>query len=262
MCSKSEGFHLVELPDGKTVGRFEVLERVGTPHAVTARRGFDVNLPQADPAASADGLARSLGLSGAAWLEQAHGLQVLTAGSPGLAGSGDALITDAPSLGLVGSSADCPLVLVASAAGSAVGMFHAGWRGIAAGMPGELVGSLVDRFGTDTAGIVACICPSAGPCCYEVGQDVHAAVVARLGPRAESLFAVRDDRIYFDMWSAIRAALVEAGLSDGHVHTAGVCTICHNETFPSYRTEGERAGRFQAIIARKEQAKWHSTDLA
>lgn len=255
MCSKGGGFHLVELPDGKTVGRFEVLERLGTPHAVTARRGFDVGLPQADPAAAADGLARLLGLSGAAWLEQVHGLQVLAAGSAGLAGDGDALITDASSLGLVGSSADCPLVLVAAAAGEAVGMFHAGWRGIAAGMPGELVGCLVDRFGTDTAGVVACICPSAGPCCYEVGQDVHAAVVGGLGPRAEALFAVREGNIYFDMWSAIRAALVEAGLSDGHVHTAGVCTICHSETFPSYRAEGGRAGRFQAIIARKEQAK-------
>jgi len=255
MCSESGAFHLVELPDGKTVGRFEVLERLGTPHAVTSRRGFNVNLPQADPAAAAEELVSLLGLGGAAWLEQVHGPQVLTAGGPGLAGSGDALITDVPSLGLVGSSADCPLVLVTAAAGAAAGMFHAGWRGIAAGMPGELAGCLVDRFAADAAGIVACICPSAGPCCYEVGQDVHAAVVARLGPRAESLFAVRDDRIYFDMWHAIRAALVEAGLSDGHIHTAGVCTICHNETFPSHRAEGERSGRFQAVIASKEKTK-------
>jgi len=252
MCNENGGFHLVELSGGKTVGRFEVLERSGTPHAVTARRGFDVSLPQADPSAAADGLARLLGLSGAAWLEQAHGAQVLTAGGPGLAGSGDGLITGASSLGLIGSSADCPLVLVTAPAGAAVGMFHAGWRGIAAGVPGELVGCLVDRFAADTAGIVACICPSAGPCCYEVGQDVHAAIVGGLGPRAEALFEVRGGNIYFDMWSAIRAALVEAGLSNGHVHTAGVCTICHSETFPSYRAEGERAGRFQAIIARKE----------
>jgi YfiH family protein len=252
MCSDAGGFHLTVSSDGATVGRFDALVELGRSHAVTTRRGFDVALAQADPGAAADALGRSLTLGGAAWLNQVHGARVIEVHSPGAAGDGDGIVTDTEALGLVGRSADCPLVLVADKAGEAVGMFHAGWRGCAGGIAGELISRLARRFGTDASGLVACICPSAGPCCYEVGRDVYEAVLTGMGAEAARLFDRRGERLYFDMAAAIRYQLIGAGVGEENVHQGDLCTMCRNDLFPSYRLEGERAGRFGAIIAKKQ----------
>ena len=60
-----------------------------------------------------------------------------------------------------------------SAADGAVAMVHAGWRGLAAGVLEEGVRA-VRELGGD-GDLVAVIGPGAGPCCYEVGEEVHAA---------------------------------------------------------------------------------------
>jgi purine-nucleoside/S-methyl-5'-thioadenosine phosphorylase / adenosine deaminase len=126
--------------------------------------------------------------------------------------------------------ADCvPVVLGAR---GAVAALHAGWRGLAAGVLEEGVRALRDVGGSGEAR--ALIGPCAGPCCYEVGEEVHAAFggVHRRG-RAIDLRAVARER------------LLAAGV--GHVEDVPGCTICE-ERFFSHRREGSRAGR-QAALA-------------
>ena len=53
-------------------------------------------------------------------------------------------------------------------------MVHAGWRGLAAGVLEEGVLALRELGGEGD--IAAIIGPGAGPCCYEVGEEVHARV--------------------------------------------------------------------------------------
>jgi copper oxidase (laccase) domain-containing protein len=100
-----------------------------------------------------------------------------------------------------------------------------------------------------------------------VGPDVLAAARETLGPGAERFFhrrtpemwvsqgldpayGLRDGKMYFDLWQANRAQLLEAGLSEENIHVAGVCTMTRNDLFPSYRLEGASAGRFAAVIAK------------
>ena len=128
------GFYFDQLPDGATIGRFGVLDTLGLVHGVTTLKGFDTAQAATDPSGAAMSFAGALGLGGAAWLEQVHGAESIIVDSPGAAGSADGLITETPGLALVGRSADCPLVLVADTGGGAVGMFHAGWRGVTGGM--------------------------------------------------------------------------------------------------------------------------------
>jgi YfiH family protein len=72
-------------------------------------------------------------------------------------------------------TADCiPVVLGAE---GAVAALHAGWRGLAAGVLDEGVVALRDVGGRGE--IVAIVGPCAGACCYEVGEEVHAAFRAR-----------------------------------------------------------------------------------
>jgi polyphenol oxidase len=82
--------------------------------------------------------------------------------------------------------------------------------------------------------LVAVIGPCAGPCCYEVGEEVHAAFAGahRSGRR-------------IDLRAIARERLRAAGVRE--VRQLDACTIC-DERYFSHRREGPRAGR-QAGLA-------------
>jgi len=246
------GFHFEDRDAGWRVGVFDALAGLDlVAHAVTTRFGPDVPSEAADADPAADLIARALGLEGLAYSRQVHGRAVLDVHDAGLAGPGDALITNRASLGLMGRSADCPIILLADPVSGVVGMAHASWRGTVRWIAAKLVAAMAARYRMDLSRTVGCICPSAGPCCYEVGPDVLEAARTHMGPDAEQFFPVRDGKRCFDLWSANVHQLVRAGLSRSNVHVAGVCTICRNDLFPSFRVEGAAAGRFAAVIARR-----------
>jgi hypothetical protein len=258
------GFRLEQLANGWQVGRFAALEAIGVAHCVTTRQGPDGQQVRHDPATAARDIAQILGLSKAAFLEQVHGGAVLVCAKEGCAGCADGLVTAASGLALLGKSADCPLILIADRHHRAVGFAHASWRATVAGITPAVVRRMVE-LGCKSSDLVACICPSAGPCCYEVGAEVRAAALGGIGPHAASFFrlaqrprlgpgtaqaAAGGARIHFDLWRANACALARAGLAAGAIHVAGICTMCRNDLFPSHRREGASAGRFAAVIGR------------
>ncbi|MGN6371700.1 MAG: polyphenol oxidase family protein [Solirubrobacteraceae bacterium] len=143
----------------------------------------------------------------------------------------DGHAVSAPRIAAMVLVADCvPVVL---AARGAVAALHAGWRGLAAGVLEEGMRALRDVGGEGP--VTAVVGPCAGACCYEVGEEVHAA----LGQVAPS----GDRRI--DLRAVARQRLIDAGAV--RVDDVHACTIC-DERFFSHRREGERAGR-QAALA-------------
>jgi YfiH family protein len=127
-------------------------------------------------------------------------------------------------------TADCiPVVLGAP---GAVAALHAGWRGLAAGVLEEGMRALRDVGGQGD--VVAVVGPCAGACCYEVGEEVHAAFGG----------AHRDGRL-IDLRAIAHERLLGAGVA--RVRHMRACTIC-DERFFSHRREGARAGR-QAGLA-------------
>src|SRR5438874_7512471 len=95
-------------------------------------------------------------------------------------GEADGQVTALPAVGVMVLTADC--LPVALGAPDAVAMLHAGWRGLAAGILEEGVAALRELAGEQE--LHAVIGPGAGPCCYEVGAEVHAALggTPRRGP--------------------------------------------------------------------------------
>ena len=149
----------------------------------------------------------------------------------------DGQATGARGIGLAMLAADCLPIAVASEGG--VAMLHAGWRGLAAGVIEEGVGALRALDGHKT--VHAAIGPGAGPCCYEVGEEVHAAFADRW-PDSR-----RGDNL--DLKAIARAQLVEAGA--GVVHDAGLCTICSDPSlFFSHRRDRGITGRQAGIVWR------------
>ncbi len=141
----------------------------------------------------------------------------------------DGQATSVRGLAVMVVTADC--LPVAVAGDGVVAMLHAGWRGLAAGVLEQGVLAVRDLAGPGP--LAAVIGPGAGPCCYEVGVEVHEALsVSRGGPT-------------IDLPAVARSRLVAAGVKD--IRTVGTCTIC-SPRFYSHRREGALAGR-QAGIA-------------
>ena len=189
-------------------------------------------------------LVTAAGLQEGAWVQQVHGGQVLRAEQPGYLGEADAVWTTKLGLGVVGRSADCPLILVAGP--GCWGFAHASWRSTVAGITGSLLQEM-KQAGLQADLAVAVICPSAGPCCYEVGPEVQAEAEAQLGPGVAEFFPSLGTRPAFDLWRANRAVLETCGVPARQIFVAGVCTICGGEDYPSHRRQQGQAGRFAAI---------------
>jgi YfiH family protein len=129
-----------------------------------------------------------------------------------------------------------PLVLVADclpvalSSGDGVAMLHAGWRGLAGGILERGVAIL---RGLGARGeLHAAIGPGAGPCCYEAGEEVHAAIGHSVGRNV-------------DLKAAATERLKVAGVVT--VEDVGVCTI-HDERYFSHRRSGGVTGRQAGVV--------------
>jgi YfiH family protein len=166
---------------------------------------------------------------------QVHGAHVRRVGTaPPVAGDppgpaeADGQATALPGIAPIVLVADClPVALVAP---QAIAMLHAGWRGLAAGVLEEGLAAVRALGARD--GVVAAIGPGIGPCCYEVGPEVHEAL-GTSGPTAD-LKAVAAERL--------------RGAGVGEVHDVGLCTACDPEQFFSHRRDAGVTGR-QAGLA-------------
>lgn len=148
-----------------------------------------------------------------ATVSQVHGARVRKVSEGGDHGDADALWTTERSLTLAVFTADClGIVLHADAA---VGVVHAGWRGLVAG---TIQNSINDMAAAGHPVRAAAIGPSIGPCCFEVGADVQALFDTELekttwGTTSVNLWDV-GRRILgpeIDVWSSNQCTRCDAG---------------------------------------------------
>jgi purine-nucleoside/S-methyl-5'-thioadenosine phosphorylase / adenosine deaminase len=184
------------------------------------------------------------------------------------AGAADTIISNDPGLALAIQVADCVPLLLADRRTGAVAAAHAGWRGLAAGVPALAVAALAREFDSQASDLVAAAGPSVGACCYEVGTDVYRRFeeaafsrgqlarwflpFARPSARNRSFPGLvrdpRPGRWYFDGIASVCDQLEACGLLRANIHVAGLCTASHPEIFCSYRRDGAPAGRMVAAI--------------
>jgi polyphenol oxidase len=175
------------------------------------------------------------------WLRQTHGADVVVVDRPGAeaGATADAAVTTVPGAAVAVHTADCvPIVLLGR---DAVGVVHAGWRGLAAGVVEAAVATM-DRVAPTGTGVRAVI----GPCirveCYEFGPDDLDRVAAVLGDAVRGRTAAGAPAL--DLTVAAVAALRRGGVVQ--VDDDGSCTACDPRWF-SHRARGD-TGR-QAAVA-------------
>ena len=178
---------------------------------------------------------------GATMAWQRHGATVTRARPRGIVTPGtvydhcDGLWSDEPGRAMLLLTADCIPIALARRGDEApaVGILHAGWRGLLAG----LVATGVRALGVP--GLTAAIGPSIGPCCYDVGEEVATPFREAFGDDV-----VRDGRL--DLWTSAERALRAAGCA--HVDRFDICTSCDAARFFSHRRDHGKTGR-QGVIA-------------
>ena len=184
--------------------------------------------------------------------------------------AGDGIVTDTPGLLVAVQTADCLPIILVDRKRSAVGVFHAGWRGTAKRIVEKGVGEMRKHFESDPRDLVAAIGPGVQGCCYEVGEEVRAKFEAQFA-YAGSLFRqvkesdpVREKypllfltarapghgelpvKLFLDLVEANRRQLLDAGVMAKNIEAVGPCTACHTELLFSFRAEKGITGRMMA----------------
>lgn len=253
-----------EWRDGILLYRFaDLQEAAGVRHGILTRIGgvsrgayATLNLGHTvgdDLAAVEENHRRALGIFGlqphrVVSPYQVHGARVGLVGRAHLGTvqpATDALVTQEAGVPLLMRFGDCAPVLLFDPVRRAIGMAHAGWRGIVAGSVTATVRAMEQRLGCCPADIWAGIGPTIGHCCYEVRAEVADAVEAAC-PAGAHVVHRFDGHIHVDLPAAVRAQLRACGVE--RIEEAGLCTACRVDEFFSHRAENGRTGRFGILL--------------
>lgn len=144
-------------------------------------------------------------------------------------------------------TADCVPILFADARGRAIGAVHAGWKGTASRIAGEMVARFKD-FDIPPHDLRVAIGPSIGPDDFEIGPDVVLALETAFPNPGHAIRPGNDDRSYADLWAFNRRALMEAGVPEANIDIIGHSTVTDARFFSHRRDKGV-TGRQAGVIA-------------
>lgn len=181
------------------------------------------------------------------WLEQVHGSDHVWVEQSAGPLRADAALSCSPGVVCAVMVADCLPVYLCDDAGTAVGIVHAGWRGLSAG----IVEKSVAAMPIDPGRIMAWLGPAIGPAHFEVGDEVrtifidHDPYAAQAFKPAENPLTQPLQKWYADIFQLVRLRLMNAGVH--RIYGGGICTYSDPVRFFSYRRDGS-TGRMAALI--------------
>jgi len=243
--------------------RFESLARGGLVHEVFTRLGGNSSPPfdtlnvghrvGDDPEAVVANHARiyahlSLGADQVATPRQVHSNRVAAVAVEDTGNklpNTDGLVTNIPGVALLLRFADCQPILLYDPVVHALGLIHAGWRGIAQAIARRAVETMHETFGSRPQDLIAGLGPAIGPCCYTVGHNVASAMGYAL-PDWNQAMRQEEEGWRLDLSAANAQQLEAAGVHS--IERAQLCTACHNDIFFSHRADKGQTGRF-AVVA-------------
>lgn len=170
----------------------------------------------------------------------------------------DGLITDKDGITLCTTSADCTSLLFYDPIKKVIGNVHSGWRGTIQKIGQKAVLKMIEEYHCKPEDIICCICPHIRKCHFEVDEDVahlFEKEFAYMENRKQMIQSGRKvgnvQKYYIDTtWLNIQM-LQEIGLQEKNIIDSGICTVCEEKKFYSYRVEKEQSGRNAAIITLK-----------
>lgn len=176
-----------------------------------------------------------------AWLAQVHGNDVAV--DPAAGDAADAALTRRDRTVCAVMIADCLPVLFVSEGGEELAAAHAGWRGLAAGILENTVGT----FSAPPPGIIAWLGPAISQAAFEVGDEVRQVFVGADTAAAAFFAANQSGRWQADLYGLARQRLESAGVT--RIFGGRFCTFGDPDRFFSYRRDGQ-CGRMAGFVFR------------
>jgi len=142
----------------------------------------------------------------------------------------DALVTDVSGVSLGVTVADCVPVFFSDRKHHAIGIAHAGWRGVIAGVLENTIAAMIREYDSSPTDLRAYIGPHIRSCHFEVGSDV-----AERFPT--DCRVVRDGKIFVDLGRACLERLTAAGVGRQDIGISDKCTFDAEARFFSFRRD-------------------------
>lgn len=219
---------------------------LGNPSGVPADAGFEPDPPER-LAANFRRLAQAAGVpSVGCTVRQVHGAGVATLRRGAVWAEGreaDAIVTDDPDRTVVIRTADCAAVLLASADGRLIGVAHAGWRGVVAGVVPATAARMAEL---GRPAVWASIFPAISADAFEVGPEVVAAFKSA-GLPAWEVHGTGRGRA--DVPGAVAVQLARLGVPRERCTLSGLCTFALADEFFSHRRDRGVTGRMALVAA-------------
>jgi len=162
----------------------------------------------------------------------------------------DGLVTDTAGIVLATYYADCVPLLLYDPICRVIANCHAGWRGTAHNMAGIATAKMMTDYGCDPRNILAGIGPSISCENFEVGPEVAQEFKDLLPFSVDFVYNSKsvENKFHIDLWGINRQSLIMAGLYNGNIETAGLCTFDDELHFYSHRRNGKQRGSLAAFI--------------
>lgn len=177
------------------------------------------------------------------WLKQVHGVDIVKAENLSGPVEADGSYTTVSNCACAVLTADCLPVFISDTKGTAVGVFHAGWRGLADGILSNAVKAM--RKHADY--LIAAVGPAIGHNAFEVGKEVKQIFESKHGRVSEFFIpAQRPGHFYADLYGLAESQLYQLGIQSVWLPRS-VCTYSDKFRFFSYRRDGQ-TGRMASLI--------------
>ena len=175
------------------------------------------------------------------WINQTHSSICVDASLTKKIVEADASFTLIPGVVCAILTADCLPVFVSKKDGSMVGIAHAGWKGLIAGV----IESLIESFNCNGEDLVVHLGPAISLNSFEVGKEIRDLYISKNKMFNQS-FSYNDDKHYLDLYGAAKIILESFNIT--LISGGNRCTVKESGEFFSYRRDGVYSGRMAHLI--------------
>jgi len=175
------------------------------------------------------------------WINQTHSKMSVDVDSISSIVNADASHTKKPGIVCGVLTADCLPVFVCNKEGTAVGIAHAGWRGLVDG----IIESLIESFDCNGEDLVVHLGPAISQLFFEVGDEIKSQYLSK-NKNFENCFTYLNNKYYLDLYKAAKVILKSFGVSS--ITGGDRCTYKESGQYFSYRRDGKRSGRMAHLI--------------
>jgi YfiH family protein len=177
--------------------------------------------------------------SAVARVNQVHGaaVRIVTHANVSERPPADGMVTAEPEIALAIFTADCVPIIAHDRERRIVGAFHAGWRGILAGIVEQGIDAMCS-LGAHAQDLHVALGPSIGPCCFEVDADLAARFACAVAGADRRTRDGRAGKAFLDLRGIVLDKLERLDVDAARIATVGPCTRCAMDRYFSRRGAG------------------------